>query len=411
MKSVCLLIIFLFTVSVSLHGQPKSFIKTSAAGVHVSFTDFTGADSLSAFGHYAKTGLSLNFQNTITEHWSYSATLAGSFHDFRDIKNTRLSSGEKQLLLEADGSLQRKLLSTKSLFQPYVQGGIGISVYNSHYGIFIPAGLGCQVNITNDVFLLINSQYRFPVTNTQARHFYHAIGIAGAINRKKITKVQPAAVLPLPVKILPPIDSDGDGIVDTADACPQIVGVIRYHGCPVPDRDADGVNDEIDQCADVKGIAARMGCPVPDKDQDGVEDSLDKCAAIAGTAANGGCPEIKEDIKKQINRAATQIIFQSGSYRLLSKSYGPLYEVARILKENPSLHLIIEGHTDNTGTLSGNRLLSENRAHAVMQYLLKAGIDKNRLQSAGYGETQPVADNSTPEGRTKNRRVVLKPAL
>ena len=409
MKPADLFIIFLCTVSVSIQAQPTEFIKTSAVGVHISFFDFTGADSLSAFGKYAKTGLSLNFQNTITEHWSYSVTVAGSFPDFNDKKN-RSSSGAKQLLLEADGSLQRKLLSSNNRFQPYVQAGIGISNYNRYYGIFIPAGLGCQVSVTRDVFLLINSQYRLPVTNTQSQHFYHSIGIAGTINRKKIIKVQPATVQQPPVKVPAPIDTDGDGIVDTADACPQIIGVIGYHGCPVPDRDADGINDDMDLCPDIKGVAEHKGCPIPDKDQDGVEDGMDKCPDLAGSATNEGCPEIKEDVNARINRAATQIFFQTGSYRLLPKSYVPLNEVIQLLKENPSLQLTIEGHTDNTGTLSANQLLSENRARTVLQYLLKGGIDEKRLKAIGYGQAKPITENATPEGRTKNRRVELKPA-
>jgi OOP family OmpA-OmpF porin len=79
-----------------------------------------------------------------------------------------------------------------------------------------------------------------------------------------------------------------------------------------------------------------------------------------------------------------------------------------MLKDNPHLHLTIEGHTDNTGTIPANQVLSENRAGAVMNYLLQAGIDATRLQAIGYGQQQPIADNTTPEGRAANRRVELK---
>jgi OOP family OmpA-OmpF porin len=207
-----------------------------------------------------------------------------------------------------------------------------------------------------------------------------------------------------------PTDSDGDGIVDNLDSCPQIAGVIRYHGCPVPDRDGDGIYDEEDQCPDVKGVVAYKGCPMPDKDLDGVADAQDKCPDMAGSAVNGGCPEI-ETLKSMINWAAQHIFFETGSYRLLSRSFTPLDSVANLLKKYPVLQLTIEGHTDNRGGVKYNQTLSESRATSVMQYLLKAGIAADRLQSTGYGQQQPVTSNATPEGQAANRRVVLHPHL
>jgi OOP family OmpA-OmpF porin len=205
-----------------------------------------------------------------------------------------------------------------------------------------------------------------------------------------------------------PIDTDGDGIVDSLDECPTVLGNIRYHGCPPPDRDSDGIIDDEDQCPDVKGVREYKGCPPPDRDHDGVEDAKDKCPDVAGSPANNGCPEIQETLKARINLVASHIFFATGSYRLLPKSYPALDEAVRILKDNPKLHLIIEGHTDNTNTVQSNQVLSESRANAVMNYLVQAGIKADRLQAVGYGQQQPVADNATPEGRAANRRVELK---
>lgn len=84
-----------------------------------------------------------------------------------------------------------------------------------------------------------------------------------------------------------------------------------------------------------------------------------------------------------------------------------LDRVMRILKAHPSMQLIIEGHTDSAGDAQENQLLSARRAQAVRAVLIADGIDKDRLTAAGFGGTKPVADNGTPDGRAKNRRIEL----
>jgi OmpA-OmpF porin, OOP family len=277
-------------------------------------------------------------------------------------------------------------------------------VYN---GLYAPVGLGLQVNVTPDLFLLVNSQYRIPLTSLQHQHFFHSIGIAGAISRKKIVHATLAPLSSPVVKQAIPTDVDGDGILDQLDSCPLVAGVIRYHGCPVPDRDGDGIFDEEDECIDVKGIAAYKGCPMPDKDMDGVADAQDKCPDMAGSAVNGGCPEIAT-LKTMINWAAQNIFFETGSYYLLPRSFTSLDSVATLLNKIPALQLTIEGHTDNIGTRAKNQLLSENRARTVMDYLIRVGINNGRLKSIGFGQERPITTNTTQEGRAKNRRVELR---
>jgi OOP family OmpA-OmpF porin len=233
------------------------------------------------------------------------------------------------------------------------------------------------------------------------------VGIAGTISRKKIAPPKPAPLSPPVVKQVAPLDTDGDGILDNLDSCPQVAGVIRYQGCPVPDRDQDGIDDEEDKCPDVKGVVAYAGCPMPDKDQDGIADAEDKCPDLAGSAVNGGCPEIAT-LVTMINWAAQHIFFESGSYKLLPRSFAALDSVANLLQKYPVLQLTIEGHTDNVGGVPYNQTLSEKRATAVQQYIVKAGIEAGRLQAAGYGQRQPVADNATSKGRAANRRVVFR---
>ncbi len=203
-------------------------------------------------------------------------------------------------------------------------------------------------------------------------------------------------------------DTDKDGINDEEDKCPKEAGSLAYQGCPVPDRDKDGLNDEIDECPDQAGNAQYKGCPVPDTDGDGLNDKEDKCPTEAGKMENNGCPEIKQEIVEKVNYAAKSIFFEKNSDKILSRSHVSLEEVAKVLRDNPILHLTIEGHTDNVGNLSYNLSLSQKRANAVKAYLLKQGIAESRLKAQGFGSEKPVGDNQTAEGKAQNRRVELK---
>jgi outer membrane protein OmpA-like peptidoglycan-associated protein len=101
------------------------------------------------------------------------------------------------------------------------------------------------------------------------------------------------------------------------------------------------------------------------------------------------------------------IFFETNQYAIKPESGAELNEVVQLMKDNPTLQIQINGHTDNVGKSSDNKTLSENRAKAVTNYLIAKGIAPARLSSRGYGDTQPVADNATPEGRAKNRRTEL----
>jgi outer membrane protein OmpA-like peptidoglycan-associated protein len=102
------------------------------------------------------------------------------------------------------------------------------------------------------------------------------------------------------------------------------------------------------------------------------------------------------------------IFFETGSADLKSESRAELEKLLGFLNQNPSLKIEISGHTDNVGSKEANLKLSEGRAKAVVDYLLKVGIDGNRLASKGYGDSRPIDDNNTPEGRANNRRTEFK---
>jgi len=203
-------------------------------------------------------------------------------------------------------------------------------------------------------------------------------------------------------------DTDHDGIDDDHDSCKTIPGVARYHGCPVPDTDGDGIDDEHDSCKTVPGVARYHGCPIPDRDHDGINDELDKCPDVPGVAENNGCPAIKTEIKQKVSYTAKNILFAIGSDRLSIISYKAMDQLALLLVAHNELHLTIEGYTDNTGTPETNLVLSQLRADAVKKYLIKKGVQENRITSTGFGQEDPIADNGTMNGKERNRRVELK---
>ena len=214
-------------------------------------------------------------------------------------------------------------------------------------------------------------------------------------------------------KVVQVIDTDDDGVEDKADKCPYVAGSKKYNGCPVPDTDGDGMNDEADACPTVAGDVNFNGYPVPDSDGDGVLDSEDKCTTEPGTKANNGCPEVKRDtiakvIEEKVTFAAKNILFMASSDKLTESSNAPLNEVVKVLTENPTLKLQIEGHTDSTGSADMNLKLSKQRAESVKNYLTSKGIDSVRLTATGYGSSKPLQSNETFEGRRINRRVELK---
>jgi outer membrane protein OmpA-like peptidoglycan-associated protein len=204
-------------------------------------------------------------------------------------------------------------------------------------------------------------------------------------------------------------DTDNDGIHDEADKCPEIPGTQKYDGCPVPDTDGDKISDEADMCPDKAGSVEFNGCPIPDSDGDSLIDTADRCPQEKGPIENNGCPEIEKEIIEKVNFAAKNIFFEFKSDRLSPQSFDALNEVVSILKNNPELTMEIQGHSDNTGDPKYNLILSGKRANAVKKYLVDKGVEEHRLKATGYGQTRPIADNKTLEGRGINRRVELKP--
>ena len=229
-------------------------------------------------------------------------------------------------------------------------------------------------------------------------------------------------------------DSDGDGIKDSDDACPNVAGLATMNGCP--DADADGIADKNDMCPNAKGTKANKGCPDtdgdgvvdkndkcptaagpvanggcawPDTDGDGILDKDDKCPNVAGIASEGGCPEvISNEAKMGMNTFAEAVLFRLESASFQRGVTKVLNGMLAIINEYPRAEFAIRGYTDTSGSVSGNLKLSNARANAVKDYLVKNGVAAERLTATGFGQESPIASNKTRAGRVQNRRVEVK---
>ncbi|PQJ80450.1 OmpA family protein [Polaribacter porphyrae] len=227
-------------------------------------------------------------------------------------------------------------------------------------------------------------------------------------------------------------DADGDGIKDSDDACPNAAGLAAMNGCP--DADGDGVADKDDMCANAKGTKANKGCP--DSDGDGVLDKDDKCASTSGPSANNGCPwpdtdgdgvlDKDDNCKNEVGPASNSgcpvvvnpleslpeitkdINFNLDSAVITSDAASKLDKIYNLISSVDNVTFVIEGHADSLGNDTYNKYLSKRRAESAKKYLVKKGMDASKLETKGYGEDNPIADNDTEEGRAQNRRVVIK---
>jgi OmpA-OmpF porin, OOP family len=195
-KLSCILLASLVLSMPGFTQQDEDLIQNPTLGVHFVLNDFqtaanirttsmTSAIANKSFGRIKDMipGLAINYIQGLSSHVDFTSTLAGSFLEYPFSKNQ--STGNEEFLMEADASIRAKMVPNKYWFIPYVQIGVGASKYGGYWGAFIPAGLGLQISFFNEAFLLINTQYRIPVTEAVCYHFYHSIGLAGTIGKRK----------------------------------------------------------------------------------------------------------------------------------------------------------------------------------------------------------------------------------
>ena len=210
------------------------------------------------------------------------------------------------------------------------------------------------------------------------------------------------------------VDTDADGVADAADRCAGTAAGERVdaNGCPLPkDADNDGVMDANDRCANTPAgtTVDATGCqpPPPDADKDGVADNADQCLQTAEgfTVDASGCPAaFREGVASVVLSGVT---FEEGRAALTAQSGATLDAIATILlSTNQRVEVAV--HTDNAGSARANDNVSQSRALAIRSYLIGKGVPAANIVARGYGGKQPVAENTTEEGRARNRRVEIR---
>ena len=212
------------------------------------------------------------------------------------------------------------------------------------------------------------------------------------------------------------IDTDGDGVFDDEDNCPnntetELVHGVEANGCPV-DLDGDGVPDFRDRCPsntarEISRGVNNVGCP-KDNDQDGIPDFRDRCLGtpFGAKVDQYGCQEVVREIKQILG---ADVLFGFDKSSLIDEGKAVLTQVAANINAQLAdvQTVTISGHTDSSGQEVHNQTLSERRAKTVAQFIKQQGIPSAKVQFIGYGETQAIASNATKQGRAKNRRVEI----
>ncbi len=325
------------------------------------------------------------------------------------------------LLTSLDARFNYNIWDRSHTVSPYLTSGFTLTSFKRDFGFALPVGLGFNFNLAkrkkNDLYLNLESLFKFGLSDGIETHYQHHLGFLYFPDFKE--KAPPAPMdtdgdgITDDIDKCPDVaglsalggcpDTDNDGIADADDKCPTVAGLAKFDGCPIPDTDGDGINDEEDQCPSVAGSRQYNGCPIPDTDGDGFNDQIDKCPKVA-SPTNDGCPVVTEEVQEKIKKAAGQVHFESSKSVLTEDSDENLDIIAGLLIDNPLLMCDINGYTDSSGNYQSNVKLSNDRAKVCYDYLISKGVDASRLTYKGHGPKDPVATNKTKEGRAKNRR-------
>jgi outer membrane protein OmpA-like peptidoglycan-associated protein len=253
------------------------------------------------------------------------------------------------------------------------------------------------------------------------------IASAGCTADAPIEEVAPAAAAdPPPARLVTDADritdSDGDGLVDADDRCPNKPedrdGFNDGDGCPDLDNDGDGFPDLTDSCPneaeDQDGTLDTDGCVDPDDDGDGIVDVDDVCPnapeTFNGLDDTDGCPdEALTRVRLDRNQVVLvePIQFNGKTVELTAASYLVLNELSVFLESQVATRVRIESHTDSGVDETANQLLTQQQAEVVVTYLAQQGLDRARMEIVGYGSRMPIDTNRTPDGRTRNRRIEI----
>ena len=186
-------ITILFVVNIFAQSDSR---RPTSLGLSFFVNDFTTAAQIKKYGianvfknkdafrsSRFNAGVAINYLKGLTSHIDFLGSLGGSFVDY-PIPNMPLS-GSSKFLVEASASINAKLLSDNYWVVPYVDLGVGASKYQSHYAAYTPLGVGLQVNLADEAFFTINTQYAVAITESAASHLIHSVTFYGVIGKKK----------------------------------------------------------------------------------------------------------------------------------------------------------------------------------------------------------------------------------
>lgn len=257
--------------------QGQNPLQKNAVDFKVLFLDYSGhiTGDYGDFTGYT-TGVEMGYSRNLWEFLNLNVPLRFAVANFDNERQNNIT-GDLGALLQA------QLWDRGKTFVPYVTTGVN-GVYqfkqDQDFDVQVPVGAGLDIQIGPSSYLNAQVEYRFGLLEKH-NNIHVGVGLKYLIGKKSEERKV----------LLKPIDTDGDGIPDDEDDCPNTPGLAEFNGCP--DTDGDGIPDHLDLCPDVAGPASTQGCP--DTDGDGIPDHLDDCPTIPGPAENNGCPEDDRD--------------------------------------------------------------------------------------------------------------------
>ena len=447
MKQLKLAVIALFTLVTVSNVSAQDENNPWAIGFGVNIVDFYGGSDFSNQVKDLLGNSDWNFLPSISRITAekyldkgFSLQFAGSLNKI----STEIAKDDSDALYYSLGANVKydlnKLVGETGWFDPFVYLGGNFVSFDSNSEGMLNVGVGFNAWFNDTIGVTFQTGTNKNFTDEVRSHYQSSLGVVVKFGGKdtdgdgiydKYDQCPEVAGLK---EFNGCPDSDGDGIKDSDDACPEVAGLASMNGCPdtdgdgiadkddmcpnekgtkankgCADTDGDGVVDKDDKCSTVAGPVANGGCPWPDADGDGVLDKDDKCPNEAGTGSNSGCPEvISQAAEALLQELPKFILFNTGKSTFKAGVTENLDAMVDVMNTNPNANFVIEGHTDSTGSANVNSRISKARAMAVRDYLVKKGIATTRLDAQGFGEGQPTASNDTAEGREQNRRVVVK---
>lgn len=374
MKTLRTLLVVVFTFTAfSLSAQLYDKKWTISAGAY--FNDFVVTqqfDRLFTDAHWNHKGLPVRISGGfyLAKHWTAVA-------QFSTVKLDNPYWEDEDQYFDLNLGVQYRFLYEK-VFDPYLYATVGGASLKKEFNFAYNGGLGFNIWFTRSFGLYAEAAYgglagvdpkeydaTAPDDNGNPINpdgYLEEYNVSDNLNYSFGFRVCPGKEA----------DTDGDGIPDRDDACPDEFGVEEFDGCP--DTDGDGIPDHKDACPDVAGVPELNGCPPPPP------------------------PPVNKDII---------VYFGTDLTKLDDEDMGKLDILADQLLKSEDATIIAAGHTDNTGSENYNQGLSERRARAVKDYLVGKGVAEERITIKGFGENKPSHSNDTEEGRANNRRVEI----